>query len=109
MRRGPGERRQLFHPCTWHRQGAVAGQLRAPVFILRLHGALDQQAAESRAVDEQVALDAASVAQPQADNEPGLRMKVHAIDHGLDALDAALHGVLAQIGSVKTGVKVEAV
>jgi len=81
----------------------------APVVIAGVQRAFDQQAAETGAVDEQVALDAAAILQLDGGDVAILGAQLDLADGGLDALGAALHRVLAQVSRVQAGVEMEGV
>ena len=81
----------------------------APVLVAGLESFLDEQAAESRAIDEEIAGNAPAILQVQRLDEAGFGVLVHFDDLPFDAHRAALFGVAAQIGRVEAGVELEGV
>src|SRR4029077_8873990 len=88
------------------RDGAVIAQPLGPVFVAGLERLLDEYAAESRAIDEQVALDALTGVHDDGFDETGLRVLHDAADLHLDALDALRLAALAQIACVQRRIEV---
>ena len=83
-----------------HGYRAVAGQPVGPVLVAGLQGLLDQQAAEARAVDEQVAFDELAVFQHSGD-EACFGILPDVTDLPLDALEAVALGEVAQEARVQ--------
>ncbi len=71
-----------------------------PVLVTRLERLLDQQAAESRAIDEEVPFDDLTVFQRDGFHETGFRIQGRIFDQALDSLDAASLGKLSQVLAV---------
>jgi tryptophan halogenase len=82
---GTGEGREHGRALARDGQRAVAGQLVAPVVVAGVQGAFDQQAAKARAIDEQVTLDPAPVAQLDGGDEAGFGVLLDSLD--AEALD----------------------
>ena len=77
----------------------------APVLVAGLQGLLDQQAAEARAVDEQVAFDELAVFQHKCGDEACFGMLADVTDLALDAPEAVALGEAAQEARVQTRVE----
>ncbi|EEF25313.1 conserved hypothetical protein, partial [Ricinus communis] len=107
LRRRPRVRREAVGQGAGHGLRAVTGQHGAPVLVAGLVHAFDQQAAEARAIDEQVALDAAAVLQLQGRDEARFRMLLDVADRALDALHAARRRVLAQVQRIQARIELE--
>jgi hypothetical protein len=89
-----------------HRDRAVAGQPVAPVLVTGPERLLDQQTAETRTVDEQLALDPAPAFHHHRLDETVLAAQ-HVVDHlALDPLHPARLCVLAQVARVQRCVEV---
>jgi hypothetical protein len=86
---------------------AVAQQPLAPVFIAGVQGLLDQQAPETRAVDEQVAGHGRAAVQRDRLDEAVLAAQVDLDDLGVDASHAVLLGDLAHQPGEQAGVEVQ--
>lgn len=106
VRRGSRQRQQRPHRSARHGHRAVAGQPLAPVVIAGLQRLLDQQAAQARAVEEEVAFDGLAARQLHSSDATVLAL-AHFDDLALHALHAALLRVAAQIARVETRVEVE--
>ena len=78
----------------------------APVVVAGLEGLLDQQPAEARAVDEQLAGDAFAVVQRDRVDETALGILLDADHLAFGAHNAARLGVAAQEARVEAGVEV---
>ncbi len=77
----------------------------APVFIAGVQGLLDQQAAKTGAVDEQVALDHLPVFQHQRLDKATVGMLAHLLDLALDAGGAIALRVGAQEARIQAGIQ----
>ena len=106
-RAGVGQER--VGPRRRDRDGAVAGQPVRPVLEADAELLAEQQAAESRAVDEQVAAHAPVVLEPHGGDEPSLAILLDADDPALDPLGAVRFGILAKEAAVSRRVEVEGV
>ena len=105
-RRRARVRRRRAGLLAGHGHRAIAGQPVRPVLVAGLQRLLDQQAAESRAVDEQVAGDARAALQRDGFDEAVFAAQLHVDDFAFDALDAARLGVAAQVLRVEAGIEV---
>jgi hypothetical protein len=85
---------------------AIAGQPFSPVFVARVQRLLDEQAAESRAVDEEVRLDDAPVGEFHGLDEAVLAAQLDVHRPCLRAPHAVGLGELAQVGGVQAGIEV---
>ncbi len=85
---------------------AVAGQPVRPVVVAGGERLLDEQAAKTRAIDEQFAVDARAGLQGHRFDEAVRGAQAHVDDLALDALDATRLGVTSQVLRVQTGVEV---
>ncbi len=99
-------RREPARARAGHRERAVALQQVAPVLVAGMQRTFDEQAAKARAVDEQVAIDAAAIGQLQRGDEAVGRPQLD-VDHGaFEALRAELQRVVAQVGGIQAGIEV---
>ena len=95
-------------PRARHRHRAIARQPVRPILVAGLQRLLDQQAAEARAIDEEIGLDLpAALERDRGD----VAILVHADidDLAFGALDPVLLGKAAQIFGVERGVELERV
>src|SRR5690242_5289662 len=106
---GQCERRRLGHSLRRDRCRPVVGQPLAPVLEPRAIDLLDDEAAEARAVDEEVAADGRAVLHVHRFDITGLAVLADVDDLALLADDAAALGITAQIGGVGRGVELEGV
>ena len=106
---GARVRGRLGHARAGHGHGPVARQPVAPVLVTGLQGLLDQQAAEARAVDEQLALDALAAVEHDRFDEAVLAAQDRVDDLALGTHDAELLGVAAQVARVQAGIEMEGV
>ena len=109
VRDGPRVGHRLAHRSGLHRHGAVAVQPVRPVLVGHLQRLADQQAAEARAVDEQVALQCGAGIQPDGLDAAALGVGLHADDPALDALHAEALAEAPQELRIQARVQVEGV
>jgi hypothetical protein len=81
----------------------------APVLVAAFQRFLDQQPAETRAIDEQLAADRATIVQRHRVDETIVAAQRHVDDPPFDPLDAARFGIIAQVAGVEPGIEVEGV
>src|SRR5688572_29866801 len=91
------------------RDGAVVVQPMRPVFVANVQRLSDQQAAEARAVDEQVAFDVRARIQPHRGDGAGRRIGLDLDDLPLDALRAEAFAELAQELRIQAGIDVKGI
>ncbi len=96
----------IDRPLRWHGQGAVTGKGVAPIDIARLQRILDQQAAETGAVDEQVAGDSLSLVEMHRCHKARFRILGNMGDLALDAFDTAGLGIGPQVAGIEAGIEV---
>src|SRR5205085_6187418 len=106
---GAGEGEQGLGPLGRDGDGAVAGQPVAPIVELDTHRLAEEEGAEARAVDEQLALHPPVVVEPHRADVSGLRIALDVDDPPLDPLDPARFGVAAEELAVEAGVEMEGV
>jgi hypothetical protein len=106
---GAGERVRRTLVGGREGDGAVGGEPVGPVLVAGLEGALDQQAAKARAVDEQIALDTLAAREGDRFDEAVLGPLGDRGDLALDPPHPAALGIGAQEFGVEAGVEVEGV
>jgi hypothetical protein len=77
-----------------------------PVLVAGVQCFLDQQAAKTGAVDEQITLELFTALQGHSLDEAVLGAQLHLDDPALDSLHAARLGIAAQILRIQSGVEV---
>ena len=107
LRRGrTGEGRAADLRRARRRPGPIAGQPVRPVVIAHAQRLADQQAAQPRTVDEEVAGDDLSIRQRQRSDVSAVVMPFDRRDHTLDPGDARAFGEPAQVARVEPGIEV---
>src|SRR5690349_24156474 len=91
--RRAGVRNGVAVASTGHGGRAIGGQPMAPVLVAGLQRFLDEQAAESGAIDEEIAGNAPAILQVQRLDESALGVLIHSDDLPFDAHRAALFSV----------------
>src|SRR5690606_37921143 len=92
-----------------NRHGAVARQPFAPVDETDAERLPDEQRAEARAVDEQIAFDAAAVLEPDRGDETAFGVLLDLDDAPFGTRGAPLLGVAAQEARIAAGVELECI
>jgi len=106
VRHRTGQRHGRAGGFRLHGDGAVVEQPLRPVLVFHAHRLAQQQRAEARAVDEQVALDARARIQHERGDVARGRVCVDARDLRFDALRAEVFGKAPQVAGVARGVQV---
>jgi len=88
---------------------AIAGKPVAPILERHAERVAEQQAAEARAVDEQIAADAAIIVELERGDVSGFAVLLDPDDATFDPLRTQFFGMDAQILAVSGGVEVEGV
>jgi hypothetical protein len=107
VRDGPRVRRDVVQRIvSLQREGAVVAQPLRPVLVARLESLLDEHAAEARAIEEQVSLDAPAIFHDHRVDETGLGVLHDLADLALDAFDSLRLAALSQVTRIQRGVEV---
>src|SRR5207249_10458904 len=92
-----------------HGNRTIARQPMGPVVVTRAQRLFDEQSAEPRAVDEQVARDGLSVGENHRIDIAALSIELHVYDLALDPVRAAGFGVVAEECRIEPRVEMERV
>ena len=108
-RRRPRIGVQLVSRAARHRDRPITGQPVRPVLESGVQGPLDQQSAESGAVDEQLALDGGAGIEPDGADVALTLTQLDVDDAALDPLHAPRLAVAAQVAGVERGIEMEGI
>src|SRR5690349_1343530 len=108
MSPGARVRNETFRPAlAGDRERAIARQPVRPVLVAGAQRLFDEQPAETRAIQKEIAGNRGAIFQANRFDEPALAMAIDADDLAFDANDATLLGVTPQESGVEPRVEVE--
>src|SRR5687767_3499699 len=91
-------RRERSNIARGHGHSAIARKPACPLLVARMQGLLDQQAAEARAVDEEITCNDCAVSERNRLDPAIFAAQPHVDDLTLGALDTSLFREAPQIG-----------